>query len=91
MILEADVALNGDARTDVLETASGVTVDSVKFNQKNYVWMLDTSSGNAYKVDTSSSGSGTSTVKGVFQTSPSASEHFDTALLCALRHDGSHD
>ena len=85
------IALNGDARTDVLETATGITIDSVKFNQKNYVWMLDTSSGNAYKIDTSTSSSGTSTVKGVFQTSPSAFLDLFTALLYPLRYDTTQD
>ena len=60
-----------DARPDISETNAGVSVDSVKLNLKKYIWMLDTSSGTAYKIDTSKSGSGVGTVSGVFQTSPS--------------------
>lgn len=65
------IPVNGDARTDIFESSTGVTVDSVKFNQKNNVWMLDTAAGSAYKIDTSTSGASTGATIGVFQTSPS--------------------
>ena len=65
------VSVNGDARTDIFESSTGITVDSVKFNQKNNMWMLDTALGTAYKIDCSASGASTGATIGVFQTSPS--------------------
>lgn len=69
------VPLNGDTRPDIFEDTTtlnthGVTIDSVKYNQKNNVWMMDTNQGYAYKIDSSTSGAGTGAVIGVFQTSP---------------------
>lgn len=64
---------NGDTRTDIYESSTGITIESVKFNQKNIVWMLDAASIAVYKINTDSSGSGTGAVIGVFKTSPSKS------------------
>lgn len=66
------VGVNGDTRTDIFEDSTalnGITVDSVKFGQQNNVWLLDTSQGKAYKIDSSSSGSNRGTVSGVYKTS----------------------
>lgn len=62
--------INGVTRPDIFEDSTalnGVTIDSVKFNQQDNVWMVDRKMGNAYKIV---SDSGSSTPGGIFQTSP---------------------
>ena len=74
------VDVNGDTRTDIFETSSpapeGITLDSVKFNQKNNVWMVDTNQGNAYKLAT------TGSVAGVYQTSPTGEHPLHCVAFC---------
>lgn len=69
----SDENVDGDTRPDIFEDTTaliGITIDSVKFRQQNNVWMLDRAMGLAYKIDSSSSGSSTGSVSGIFQTSP---------------------
>ena len=85
------VNVGGDTRTDIFEdttSLNGITIDSVKLHQANNLWVVDSNQGNVYKLDTSSSGSGTSSVLGVFQTSPGRRPHTSTAscaVVCAVQ------
>ena len=72
------VNIAGDTRTDIFQAPTGVTVDSVKFHQQNYVWMVDPNQGTAYKVSTDSGSPGA--VKGVFKTG--SGMHLPSMLEC---------